>query len=354
MAKLKIRDLGDRANELDRERIANLDRRRRAYRVAVSTREKMTEIQNALDSLPDNAPITERTRLLEQYQALNEEHRAAIKVSEDCERKAERINDEAKEVIAKAEDYIESANQQVRQAHEAQAKSPYGKQAIASLAESIGNNRERARQIIMLLGGSAPAMGLGGYGQADDAASLLEDYQGLIRMATYGVVEGVDGEPTLADRQNLISFINASYVQSIAAVAQGMSGVTRADGARAISALQNAYSQTGASALWDTQQRDSPASESLKPAASPNDDDATIEYIEVSEGFAETGSINGATVVPDGPSFDNGENDSVAEGTRYESLSDFMNAHNYSIGDFAEYSQDPEWQRLHRAEFPDR
>ncbi|MBR2804690.1 MAG: hypothetical protein IKE20_06065, partial [Eggerthellaceae bacterium] len=64
MAKLKIRDLGDRANELDRERTANLDRRRRAYRIAVSTREKMTEIQNALDSLPDDAPITERTRLI--------------------------------------------------------------------------------------------------------------------------------------------------------------------------------------------------------------------------------------------------------------------------------------------------
>ena len=37
----------------------------------------------------------------------------------------------------------------------------------------------------------------------------------------------------------------------------------------------------------------------------------------------------------------------------FNSLSDYMNAHNYGPDDFATYSQDPEWRILHREAFPD-
>lgn len=44
---------------------------------------------------------------------------------------------------------------------------------------------------------------------------------------------------------------------------------------------------------------------------------------------------------------------SDAELTPMQELSSYMNDHNYGPGDFDEYSQDPEWQRLHEAAFPD-
>ena len=34
-------------------------------------------------------------------------------------------------------------------------------------------------------------------------------------------------------------------------------------------------------------------------------------------------------------------------------LSDYMSEHNYGPDDFATYSQDPEWQRLHSNAYPD-
>lgn len=37
----------------------------------------------------------------------------------------------------------------------------------------------------------------------------------------------------------------------------------------------------------------------------------------------------------------------------FSRLSDYMNDHNYGKEDFAEYSQDPEWQKLHAEAFPD-
>ena len=45
--------------------------------------------------------------------------------------------------------------------------------------------------------------------------------------------------------------------------------------------------------------------------------------------------------------------DTDAEPTPMQELSSYMNDHNYGPGDFDEYSQDPEWQRLHEAAFPD-
>ena len=39
--------------------------------------------------------------------------------------------------------------------------------------------------------------------------------------------------------------------------------------------------------------------------------------------------------------------------TPMQALSSYMNEHNYGPDDFEEYSQDPEWQKLHREVFPD-
>lgn len=41
------------------------------------------------------------------------------------------------------------------------------------------------------------------------------------------------------------------------------------------------------------------------------------------------------------------------EKNAYDQLSQYMNEHNYGAGDYAEYSQDPEWRRLHEIAFPD-
>lgn len=43
----------------------------------------------------------------------------------------------------------------------------------------------------------------------------------------------------------------------------------------------------------------------------------------------------------------------VAEDKPYESVADYMNAHNYGQKDFETYSQDPEWRELMRKEYPD-
>ena len=45
--------------------------------------------------------------------------------------------------------------------------------------------------------------------------------------------------------------------------------------------------------------------------------------------------------------------DTDTQESAFQQLSDYMNAHNYGPDDFAEYSQDPEWQKLHSEAFPD-
>ena len=49
---------------------------------------------------------------------------------------------------------------------------------------------------------------------------------------------------------------------------------------------------------------------------------------------------------------DNLDNPDISSDS-FNSLSDYMNAHNYGPDDFATYSQDPEWRILHREAFPD-
>lgn len=69
----------------------------------------------------------------------------------------------------------------------------------------------------------------------------------------------------------------------------------------------------------------------------------SIEQIGFDEGEMDSGSEE----------LSNEESFETTESSEYNSLSEYMNAHNYGIDDYAEYSQDPEWQRLHAEEFPD-
>ena len=45
--------------------------------------------------------------------------------------------------------------------------------------------------------------------------------------------------------------------------------------------------------------------------------------------------------------------DNPSEASEINSISDYMNAHNYGSDDFATYSQDPQWRQLMRQEYPD-
>lgn len=45
--------------------------------------------------------------------------------------------------------------------------------------------------------------------------------------------------------------------------------------------------------------------------------------------------------------------DNSSEASEINSISDYMNAHNYGPDDFATYSQDPQWRQLMRQEYPD-
>ena len=69
-------------------------------------------------------------------------------------------------------------------------------------------------------------------------------------------------------------------------------------------------------------------------------------------------SLKDVPFAGDTPS-DAGEDSSAAETTEasempeINSISDYMNAHNYGPDDFATYSQDPQWRQLMRQEYPD-
>lgn len=51
--------------------------------------------------------------------------------------------------------------------------------------------------------------------------------------------------------------------------------------------------------------------------------------------------------------FPDAEAPELSQEAAYSQLSNYMNGHNYGADDYAEYSQDPEWRRLHEAAFPD-
>ena len=56
---------------------------------------------------------------------------------------------------------------------------------------------------------------------------------------------------------------------------------------------------------------------------------------------------------PDHPPLDTYADSADNNKTPFENLSDYMNQHNYGRDDYPTYSQDPEWQRLHREAYPD-
>lgn len=328
MANFKIRELGNEAQELDKEITDNLDRRRRAARIAASTQRKMTEVQMELDALGDDAPDSERMRILEQYRSLSERHRMAVKAAEDCDRVAERLREMSDSVVARAEAYIEETTSQIRQTYEARAASPYGKDAIATLAKRIGQNRDRARQIIMLLKGIAPDAALGGSLSEGQQSVFLDEYSRMVRHAAYGEIEGIEGEPTPQDRKNMVSFVNDYFAESVVAVAKSTEGVSRGDAVRVLASMRDELLASGALPV--------------------------IAYPPEQDGSNNCGNREPfETEIP----FEGSDGcDSPASGrrARYGSLSDYMNAHNYSEDDFEVYSKDPEWQRLYRLEFPGR
>lgn len=251
MANLRIKDIAEDANDLNQERIAIMDMRQRAANMCVAIQGEMDEIRQRLDSLPDDAPASERLRLYDQYDALSREYTESRKEVEECDRRAERLDEDANEIVEQAEDYIASVDGDLARAHQAAASSEYGRESIARLAGVLGNNRERARQVIMLLGGGVPSSGLGGFAPGSDGAQYFSDYQALVQEMAFGSAEGIEGEPSLTDRQRGVAFINSVYSKEIAGIAQAMLGVDNPAGVRLVGVLEEAYEATGANSLWD-------------------------------------------------------------------------------------------------------
>ena len=68
----------------------------------------------------------------------------------------------------------------------------------------------------------------------------------------------------------------------------------------------------------------------------------------------DTGSCTEGTDVDDSAtSYETTDVDNSPETSEINSISDYMNAHNYGPDDFATYSQDPQWRQLMRQEYPD-
>ena len=90
-------------------------------------------------------------------------------------------------------------------------------------------------------------------------------------------------------------------------------------------------------------------SEDIEEADDALDDEIAEEIpedIEVEEQLSEDDNLEEETIYDD--------SDVMKENkTAMQELSSYMNEHNYGPNDFEEYSQDPEWQRLHKEAFPD-
>ena len=75
----------------------------------------------------------------------------------------------------------------------------------------------------------------------------------------------------------------------------------------------------------------------------PEEDDEVTEVVEPSDERDDM-----SEELPEEPSDENGEL------SPQEELMAYMSEHNYGMWDYPEYSQDPEWQRLHAAVYPDQ
>lgn len=303
---MKIQEISDDANEVDAERSAIRDRRLRATRIAAGKQKQLQEIQKQINSLKDDAPDSRRISLLEQYQEVAAEYRAAAKVAEHCDARAEFLNEKANEIIQNAEKYIESSNQQLAAAHQAAASSNYGRDAIRELSRRLGSNRERAKQVILLLGGKIAGFETNSQNFSQDAVDYLQEYQELINEAAFGSIEGIEGQPSIPDRQAMVAFLNEAYSEEIVALAAGIPGVSEQDGIRAISALEEAYIQTGATGLWEEQVDErQPADNGLIQNEDLSKILAFQEYVE--RQCAETDKYRNAPVLKLGRTIDSGK-----------------------------------------------
>ena len=87
-------------------------------------------------------------------------------------------------------------------------------------------------------------------------------------------------------------------------------------------------------------------------------DDSTEEVAEdtADEAINDTAETNSKDITKaESLSYDTTEDtpQDVQEKTPQQKLSEYMNSHNYGMDDYDTYSQDPEWQKLHSAVFPD-
>ena len=99
-------------------------------------------------------------------------------------------------------------------------------------------------------------------------------------------------------------------------------------------------------------QSDVPADEATDDQSDAPADEAVDNQGDVPADEADNAQLKNSK--NDSPEYrmDNLDNPDISSDS-FNSLSDYMNAHNYGPDDFATYSQDPEWRILHREAFPD-
>ena len=98
-------------------------------------------------------------------------------------------------------------------------------------------------------------------------------------------------------------------------------------------------------------QSDVPADEATDDQSDVPADEAVDNQGDVPADEADNAQLKNSK--NDSPEYrmDNFDNPDISSDS-FNSLSDYMNAHNYGPDDFATYSQDPEWRILHREAFP--
>ena len=103
---------------------------------------------------------------------------------------------------------------------------------------------------------------------------------------------------------------------------------------------------------------DDSTEEVVEDTADEAADDSTEEVAEdtADEAINDTAETNSKDITKaESLSYDTTEDtpQDVQEKTPQQKLSEYMNSHNYGMDDYDTYSQDPEWQKLHSAVFPD-
>lgn len=246
MSGIKIKELDERAHEICRNRDELRDRRERAVQRAAAAQKTLASVQKSLNSWQEDGSVQERERFVSRQQELQSALRDAVREMEECDRRIEGLEDEANETIMQAERHIRQSNAQIGKTYEAQASSPYGRSSIAILAQVIADQKDRAQQIVALLSGTrSNTQGLQ-IGSPTGADAYLRGYRDLINAAAFGLIEGVEGEPTCEERRNNVMFVNDVYVSEIVAVGMNVQGFTTGDARQALQVLKATYNSTGA------------------------------------------------------------------------------------------------------------